>query len=187
MSPLQGDFRNLPIAKALFTDMKPTTRHILLCLLCLALLISGGCSDAPDGEMSPERALEEVRRMAEQGDALAQHTLGVAYEHGSSVVPQDREEAVRWYRKAAEQGLDIAQVRLGRLYHRGTDGVLPGVIPQDRAEGNRWLRKAAEQGNTQAIMLLRVAEAMEKEEGKQGEKGDEDEEENEHEEGEEEP
>jgi hypothetical protein len=43
------------------------------------------------------------RPLAEQGNAAAQHHLGVAYELGDGV-PQLYAIAVTWYRKAADQG-----------------------------------------------------------------------------------
>ena len=49
-----------------------------------------------------ETALNVFEALAEQGDAFAQHNLGVMYLQGT-VVPQNNVEAVRWYRLAAEQ------------------------------------------------------------------------------------
>ena len=88
-------------------------------------------------------AVRELRPLAEQGDAKAQHNLGVMYERGQGV-PQDYAEAVRWYRKAAEQGYASAQYNLGVMYGKGQ------VIPQDYAEAVGWFRKAAEQGVAEA-------------------------------------
>src|SRR5438128_229016 len=63
-----------------------------------------------------ERKLAEAARVdrvrAEQGDAKAQHSLGVSYYQGEGV-PRDYDEAVRWYRKAAEQGDANAKYALG--------------------------------------------------------------------------
>ena len=50
-----------------------------------------------------ETAHELVRPLAEQGDALAQYSLGEMYDLGEGV-PEDDAEAAKWYRKAAEQG-----------------------------------------------------------------------------------
>ncbi len=57
-------------------------------------------------------SLEEMRVLAEQGDAAAQVALGVRYFDGEGV-PQDDAEAVRWYRLAADQGDAFAQFTLG--------------------------------------------------------------------------
>ncbi len=88
-------------------------------------------------------AVRELRPLAEQGDAKAQHNLGVMYERGQGV-PQDYAEAVRWYRKAAEQGFASAQYNLGVMYGKGQ------VVPQDYAKAVGWWRKAAEQGVAEA-------------------------------------
>ena len=47
--------------------------------------------------------IDALRERAEQGDAEAQWSLGLAYAKGEGV-PQDDAEAARWYRLAAEQG-----------------------------------------------------------------------------------
>ena len=55
--------------------------------------------------------LAEIRRLAEQGDAEAQYSLGWRYDEGEGV-PEDKAEAVKWYRLAAEQGNDDAKFSL---------------------------------------------------------------------------
>ena len=63
--------------------------------------------------------IEKLRLAAEQGDAVAQSTLGVMYANGQGV-PQDYQEAVRWGRRAAEQGNADAQIFLGGMYYKGS-------------------------------------------------------------------
>ena len=63
-------------------------------------------------------AAKWYRKAAEQGDALAQLSLGSLYEQGQGV-PQNYAEAAKWYRKAAEQGDALAQLSLGSLYEQG--------------------------------------------------------------------
>ena len=50
-----------------------------------------------------ETALQEWRRLAEQGEAAAQYSLGVTYSEGKGVT-QDYAKAVHWYRLATERG-----------------------------------------------------------------------------------
>ena len=57
---------------------------------------------APVQAQTPE--LDELRALAEQGDATAQILLGLMYDNGRGV-PEDATEAVRWYRLAADQRL----------------------------------------------------------------------------------
>ncbi len=61
-----------------------------------------------------QQAVAWFRKAAEQGQADAQHNLGVMYEKGRGV-PQDDREAVAWYRKAAEQGYAGAQKKLDAI------------------------------------------------------------------------
>jgi TPR repeat protein len=67
----------------------------------------------------------DIRKLAEQGDADAQASLGFMYGNGQGV-PQDYKEAVRWFRKAAEQGNANAQCNLGVAYDSG-QGVSTGL------------------------------------------------------------
>lgn len=84
-------------------------------------------SPVPDAARSgTARTLEGMRRLAEQGDALAQFGMGVRY-HSGEDVPQDYAEAFRWFSLAAEQGNVPAQATLGAYYWagRGTAVDLP--------------------------------------------------------------
>ena len=94
-------------------------------------------------------SVESDRAAAEQGDAAAQHDLGVMYMDGRGV-EQDDAEAVRWFRLAAEQGHDNAQVDLGFMYYNGRG------VEQDDAEAFRWFRLAAEQGHAGAQANLGI-------------------------------
>ncbi|WP_244062436.1 tetratricopeptide repeat protein, partial [Aeromonas caviae] len=63
-------------------------------------------------------------KAAEQGEVIAQSSLGSMYDNGKGV-PQDYKQAVTWFRKAAEQGHAYAQFSLGSMYHEGNG------VPQD--------------------------------------------------------
>jgi hypothetical protein len=76
-------------------------------------------------------ALKIYRAAAEQGDIMAQFTLGQIYtrpgkykKHG---VTKDYKEAVKWRLLAAEQGEDIVQFMLGLMYKRG-EGVTRNLV-----------------------------------------------------------
>ena len=68
-------------------------------------------------------AAKRWRKAAEQGDAVAQYTLGWMYAKGCGV-PKDYTEAVKWCRKATKQGYVSAQYHLGVAYANG-QGVYP--------------------------------------------------------------
>ena len=62
-------------------------------------------------EQDYTEAAKWFRKAAEQGDAVAQYTLGIMYSEGEGV-SQDYKKAVKWFRKAAEQGDSAAQVKV---------------------------------------------------------------------------
>ena len=81
----------------------------------------------------------QMQRLANQGDATAQHNLGVMYTKGSGV-RQDYAKAAQWYEKAANQGMPDAQAILGVKYYEGKG------VRQDYAKAAQWYEKAANQG-----------------------------------------
>ena len=95
------------------------------------------------GSCAEESKLERTKRLANDGDSMAQNNLGSMYYNGEGV-PQDYKEAVKWYRMSAEQGNARGQYNLGVMYYNG-DGV-----PQDYKEAAKWYRKSAEQGDADA-------------------------------------
>lgn len=95
------------------------------------------------------KAVEHLRKAAEQGNADAQCWLGICYVNGDGVT-QNYTEAAKWIRKAAEQGNADAQYCLGLCYYNG-DGVT-----QNKTEAVKWIRKAAEQGNADAQHSLGI-------------------------------
>ena len=104
-----------------------------------------GQKDAEDRLQDP--VLQLFCRATEQGDAVAQVSLGDMYSSGQGV-GQDYNEALRWYRMAAEQGNTAAQLSITMLYGEGHLG------PADSDEAVKWCRKAAEQGNASAQLRL---------------------------------
>jgi TPR repeat protein len=92
-------------------------------------------------------ALSLFRSQAEQGNANAQHLLGVMYFNGQGV-QADFAEAARWHRMAAEAGVVRAQFVLGMMYFNGRG------VPQNDAEATRWFRMAADRGGVQAQYRL---------------------------------
>jgi TPR repeat protein len=100
-----------------------------------------------------EQALAGARKLAEEGDAEAQATLGTHFQEGAGVA-QDEAEALRWYRKAADHGHPRALFAAGLLYWSGRG------VPPDEAEGVRWFRKAAERSYPPALHALGVAHAI---------------------------
>jgi putative methionine-R-sulfoxide reductase with GAF domain len=76
-------------------------------------------------------SLEGIRKLAEQGDATAQFSMGARYATGEDV-PQDYAEAVRWFSLAAEQGHVVSQATLGAYYWAGRG------VPLDLVKAYFW-------------------------------------------------
>jgi TPR repeat protein len=107
---------------------------IAVAMLILAAGFAGSVAAGPleDGVAAGQRgdyatAMQRLRPLADQGNAIAQVSLGLMYSEGQGV-QQDYAAALSWYRKAADQGLAIAQVYLGTMY-----AIAQGV-PQNYAE-----------------------------------------------------
>ena len=94
-------------------------------------------------------ALESLIKMANQGSADAQYTLGDIYYLGW-VVFKDLEESNKWYKKAAELGNAHAQRIIGNHYINGTG------VPKNLQEGVKWVEKAVEQGDVEALRYYGV-------------------------------
>ena len=109
-----------------------------LVLILTALLALQGCA---------ESKLDEMKALADQGDADAQYNLGVRYDNGFGV-PENDAEAVKWHRRAADQGHAEAQFNLGFMYGTGSG------VPENDAEAVKWYRKAAAQGHAEAQNYL---------------------------------
>ena len=99
-----------------------------------------------------EAAIVKYHELAEAGNSGAQFRLGMAYENGLGVAPeQPLLQAMRWYRAAAEQGHSEAQNRLANLYFNGD---WKGDIHQDLDASMQWHLRAAEQGNLDSQFRL---------------------------------
>ena len=88
--------------------------------------------------------LQQLEKLAAQGNASAQNQLGQLYDSGRRGVPQDYATALGWYEKAAAQGNAWAQNQLGQLYADGRG------VPQDYTKARQRWEQAAAQGVAQA-------------------------------------
>ncbi|WP_199221274.1 tetratricopeptide repeat protein [Maritimibacter sp. 55A14] len=112
------------------------------------LLFAGGTLSAGDFDAGAEAAAEgdfataikKWRPVAEAGNSVAQHNLGVIYRNGLGV-PINYEEAAKWSLRAAENGHAAAQNNLGVMYSYGHG------VPANDAEAARWYERAARQGH----------------------------------------
>ena len=98
-------------------------RAILTCLVFLAAMSPAAHATYESGLKAFEhgdyaQALKDWLVEAENGDARAQHNVGVMYDSGRGVTANPV-EARKWYERAAAQGLAEAQNNLGMLYSKG--------------------------------------------------------------------
>jgi|GEM_PF-4982093 len=117
---------------------------VFITFVCICLL--GYVASDIKEEKGPKGFAERLK-LAEQGNAEAQYSLGTVYYKGAGV-PQDYKEAMKWYLKAAEQGDANAQGHIGLMYEKGTG------VSQNYKEAMKWYLKAAEQGDTNAKSCL---------------------------------
>jgi TPR repeat protein len=94
------------------------------------------------------KAVEWIRKAADQGLAHAQNSLGENYEWGRIGLTKDLAQGTNWYKKAADQGFAAAQFNLARMYLAGNG------VPKDEAQATSWYKKAADQGYEQAVKAL---------------------------------
>ena len=128
-----------------------------ICLMIAVLLGSAGVSWSQDYQKGLAAyksgdyatALREFKPLAKQGDAKAQHNLGVMHQRGEGV-PQDYKTAVKWWTLAAKQGTANAQSNLGLMYKKGWGA------PKNYKTAVKWTRLAAEQGYVEAQVNLGV-------------------------------
>lgn len=83
-----------------------------------------------------QETVAELRAKADQGDAVAQYSLGVIYRDGVGVA-QNYAVAVQWHRLAADQGYAPAQYNLGVMYFQGEG------LPMDDVAAYMWFSLAA--------------------------------------------
>jgi putative methionine-R-sulfoxide reductase with GAF domain len=86
---------------------------------------------APRSPVSQATTMDQMRQLAENGDAAAQFSMGTHYAIGDGV-KLDNVEAARWLIKAAEQGHVIAQDTMGAYYQVGRG------VPKDLRKAYFW-------------------------------------------------
>ena len=91
--------------------------------------------------------------LAEQGNAMAQSSLGDLYRLGLGV-PLSYTEAVKWYRLAAEQGGGPPQFMLGVMHQNGYG------VPQDFVTAHMWFNISATNGTGYAAVERDNVKAM---------------------------
>lgn len=94
-------------------------------------------------EQNFAEAARWYEKLAKQGDARAQTSLGLMYARGYGV-PKNLETARRWWSFAASQNDPGAQFNLGLIYSRGEG------VAEDLPQAAQWYNRAAVRGHVQA-------------------------------------
>ena len=94
-----------------------------------------------------DEAAEQLKQLAEDGDAYAQYIIGTAYRDGGLLIP-DTAKAQKFLECAAKQEIDAAQYALGKLYLSDDADV------HNPAKGIYWLKRSADNGNDYAAYWL---------------------------------
>jgi len=83
-------------------------------------------------------------RLAKEGDAKAQASLGFMYYSGKGV-GRDDEESLYWFRRAADAGQPTAQFFLGMQYFQGRG------VPRNLAQAYSWCDIALSNGYSPSL------------------------------------
>lgn len=94
-----------------------------------------------------EKASKTLKPLAEAGDAVAQHRLGVMYFYGRGV-PEDEKKALELARKSAAQGNLDAMFLAGNIYVFGNSIASDAEDPD--LEAAKWFFEAASRGHAEA-------------------------------------
>ena len=90
-----------------------------------------------------EEETKNLKKLAEQGDVLAQYNLSLIY-YNEEGTKENLELTVYWYRKSAKQGYAFAQYNLSMLYYNGVG------IERNLELAFYWMQRSAEQGYASA-------------------------------------
>lgn len=93
------------------------------------------------------QAAHWYRRLASQGDAAAQTSLGLMYARGLGF-PRNMAEARRWWSLAAAQNDPGAQHNLGMVYLEGAG------VAIDAPQALHWFQRAAQRGHVLAQRMV---------------------------------
>lgn len=95
------------------------------------------------------KAYEIFSKLAQAGNAEAQHNLAMLYRTGTGV-EKNLEASLKWFQQAADQGVPDAQYYLGYMYDNGE------AVEKNPEKAFEWYRKAAEHGQGLAQINLGV-------------------------------
>ena len=100
-----------------------------------------------ESEKDRYKNIQQIQKVADQGDAKAQRVMGF-YKLMGLGVPKNISDAVHWFRKSADQGDAVSESLMGTICLQGI-GVAKNIT-----EALKWFKKAADQGDARADIFL---------------------------------
>jgi TPR repeat protein len=97
--------------------------------------------DKAEAEKFAKDIYPEIRKAAENKNAIAQLILAYMYSEGLGVA-RDQDAVVKWMFSAADLGLPAAEVNCGVIYEQGF-----GSVAKDPEQAVAWFNKAAQDGS----------------------------------------
>ena len=147
------------LAPWIHSDAAPWMQHKLDAPAKLPTVLASNAAPKSDGGSATRPtstidtvSFDQLRQMAEKGDASAQNALGLRYAIGDGVKLSEV-EAVRWFTRAAEQGNVGAQSKLGSLYYSGRG------VSQDLNRAYFWMVVASNGGDDASRALAPFVQA----------------------------
>lgn len=98
-------------------------------------------------------AAEALEPLAEDGDAIAQFSLGVLLSTGGKGLQQDYAKAMMWFKKAADQRNASAMRQIAIAHEKGLG------VPASPAMAQEWYLRAADRGDAMAQLTLGIRRA----------------------------
>ena len=92
--------------------------------------------------------LKDLKKLAAEGNAAAQYSLGMRYANGGGDVKRDYREAKVWFLRAAEQGHVRAQGKVAASFWEGRGG------PQDYSKAYFWALLAQAGGDEASPVIV---------------------------------
>ncbi|KAJ3097081.1 hypothetical protein HDU97_005289 [Phlyctochytrium planicorne] len=98
-------------------------------------------------EVDYTQSANYYKASADQGNSVAQWSLGLCFEEGLGV-EKDLKQAIQWFTKSAENGLLDAQISLANCFKLGTG------VEKNLEEALKWYKKCAEQGDLDSMDMV---------------------------------
>ncbi len=96
--------------------------------------------------------MDELMKLAIEGDMLAQEKVGTAYMKGTNGLEKNLNEALKYFELAANNGSAMANYQLGKAYEKGNG------VNLDIEKAKEYYKKSADNGYINAVNTLKQLE-----------------------------